>query len=98
MVGLEFLVKNWADKKGIMETGTVAGQLGKLMEEFQELEEAVALEDMEEIIDAIGDMQVVLIILAAMYGLSAQDCLEKAYNVIAKRTGKMVNGVFVKDE
>lgn len=26
-----------------------------------------------------------------------EDCIEQAYNVIKKRTGKMVNGVFVKD-
>ena len=26
-----------------------------------------------------------------------EDCLESAYNVISKRTGKMVDGVFVKD-
>jgi len=26
-----------------------------------------------------------------------QDCLESAYNVIKNRTGKMVDGVFVKD-
>lgn len=98
MVGLEALVKIWAEDKGIMNTGTVAGQLGKLYEEFQELEEAVEFEDMDEIVDAIGDMQVVLIILAAMYGLSAKDCLAKAYDVISKREGRMVNGVFVKDE
>jgi hypothetical protein len=29
--------------------------------------------------------------------LKLTDCLESAYNVIAKRTGKMVDGQFVKD-
>jgi hypothetical protein len=32
-----------------------------------------------------------------MQGLSLTECLESAYNVIAKRTGKMVDGQFVKD-
>jgi hypothetical protein len=32
-----------------------------------------------------------------MQGLELVKCLESAYNVIAKRTGKMVDGQFVKD-
>jgi hypothetical protein len=32
-----------------------------------------------------------------MQGMDLQDCLESAYNVIKNRTGKMVDGVFVKD-
>lgn len=32
-----------------------------------------------------------------LYILDFLDCVESAYNVISKRTGKMVNGVFVKD-
>ena len=30
--------------------------------------------------------------------LNLIECLESAYNVISKRTGKMVDGTFVKDE
>ena len=37
-------------------------------------------------------------ILANEYELKPLDCLEEAYNVIKGRTGKMVNGVFVKAE
>ena len=33
-----------------------------------------------------------------MQGLKLVDCLESAYNVISKRTGKMVDGQFVKDD
>jgi hypothetical protein len=29
--------------------------------------------------------------------MDLEDCLESAYNVIKNRTGKMVDGVFVKD-
>ena len=91
-------VLQWAEQKGILEHGTVYGQLTKLREEVLELEEALVNHDAHEVVDAIGDIQVVLIILAEIYGISAQDCLDKAYQVIAQRTGKMVNGVFVKDE
>jgi len=95
---LNELVLAWADEKGILETGTVQGQLGKLHEEFSELETAIAFEDMEEVADAIGDMQVVLIILAELVGMDANECLAGAYDVISQRKGEMVNGVFVKEE
>jgi len=48
--------------------------------------------------DAIGDITVTLIIQAEMQGLDFQDCLQAAYDVISKRTGKMIDGQFVKDK
>ena len=51
----------------------------------------------EEIKDALGDILVTIIIGAELQGLQLEDCLESAYNVISNRTGKMVDGVFVKD-
>lgn len=36
--------------------------------------------------------------LATKEGLESSECLEMAYNVIAKRKGKMIDGVFVKEE
>ena len=35
--------------------------------------------------------------IASYYGWTLQECLQSAYDVISKRTGKMENGVFVKD-
>lgn len=95
---LEVLVIEWAEKKGILENGSVFGQACKTMEECQELIEAVQMEDGEaEVADALGDILVTIIIQAKMQNMSLLECLEGAYNVIAKRTGKMVNGQFVKD-
>jgi NTP pyrophosphatase (non-canonical NTP hydrolase) len=48
--------------------------------------------------DGIGDCMVTLILAAEMAGMSAEECLAQAYQEIAGRTGKMVNGVFVKDK
>lgn len=48
--------------------------------------------------DAIGDIMVTLIIQAKMQGVCLGTCLHAAYNVIKNRTGKMVDGVFVKQE
>ena len=47
--------------------------------------------------DGIGDMLVTIILLAKMVDMNSVDCLQAAYDVIKKRTGKMVNGQFVKD-
>ena len=43
-------------------------------------------------------MIVVLTNLAHLGGTRIEDCIEAAYNVISKRTGKMVNGSFQKDK
>ena len=51
-----------------------------------------------EVKDGIGDMLVTIILLAKMVDMDSVDCLQEAYDVIKKRTGKMVNGQFVKDK
>ena len=51
----------------------------------------------EEIKDGIGDMVVVLTNLAELSGLTIEECIESAYEVISKRQGKMINGTFVKN-
>jgi NTP pyrophosphatase (non-canonical NTP hydrolase) len=53
--------------------------------------------DKVETKDAIGDMVVVLTNLAHLEGFTIEECIEAAYEEISKRTGKMVNGTFVKD-
>ena len=93
-------IRQWGIDKGITgENGkaTIEGQMQKLDEEHEELFHAVVKRDHEEVKDAIGDMSVVLTLLADMWGMSVEDCIDSAYDVISKRTGKMVNGVFVKD-
>jgi NTP pyrophosphatase (non-canonical NTP hydrolase) len=95
---LNDLVLGWAHDRGILDNGTVEGQMAKLQEEFDELKAALKANDREEIEDAIGDMQVVLIILADLMGMDARDALRCAYDVICQRKGKMVDGVFVKEE
>ena len=93
-MNLESLVINWAESRGIMDSGTVEGQIEKLKEEVQELLDA---KTEDEFIDAVGDIQVVLIILANMKGYTATACLASAYAEISQRTGSMINGQFVKD-
>lgn len=90
-------IRNWATAKGIYEKGDAKTQTLKLVEESGELAKAVLNNDQEEIIDAIGDCVVVLTSVAHLRNVSIEECINSAYNVIAKRKGKMINGTFVKD-
>jgi len=94
---LESAVQQWAADKGILEKATPMAQALKTLEECTELCTSINKNDKPEIIDAIGDIMVTLIIQCKMQSLSLEECLESAYNVISKRTGKMINGQFVKD-
>ena len=95
---LEALVIAWAEQKGIFSKGNPEAQCDKTFEEVTELSAAIYENNKEEIIDALGDILVTIIIQAEMQGLKLEDCLQSAYNVISKRTGKMIDGQFVKDK
>lgn len=93
-------VLQWGIEKGITGPngkGTILGQADKMIEEANETYSAVKIHDLMEVKDGIGDTVVTLILLAEMHGWTLEECLEHAYNVISKRTGKMVEGVFCKD-
>lgn len=70
----------------------------RVEEEVGEVAAALARSDKDELRDGIGDVVVTLIILAQQNGMSLDECLDQAYSEISGRTGKMVNGVFVKSE
>ena len=90
-------IRAWAKAKGIYKSGDARTQYLKLMEEAGELAEAILKNDEPEVIDAIGDMVVVLTNLAKLRGHNIEDCVTSAYNVIKSRQGSMINGTFVKD-
>ena len=90
-------IRDWAEAKGIYAKGDPKTQYIKLMEEAGEVGRAILKQDLPEIKDGIGDMVVVLTNLAELCDLSIEECVESAYEVISKRTGKMKNGTFVKD-
>lgn len=53
---------------------------------------------LHELKDGIGDTVVTLIGVCEMYGFTLEECLQQAYDVISKRTGRMEGGIFVKDK
>lgn len=77
-----------------------------LLDGIEDQDEAVK-RALEEVIDGIGDMYVTIILFTALASkltkvylnkeIDSVECLEAAYNEIKGRTGKMVDGLFVKD-
>ena len=90
------LIRKWATERGIYDKGNSHTQYVKLMEEAGELAAALLNKDAYEIKDAIGDIVVVLTNLAALEGMTIENCIDAAYKEIANRTGTMLNGTFVK--
>jgi NTP pyrophosphatase (non-canonical NTP hydrolase) len=91
-------IRNWAEQRGLYEKGDTKTQLIKLYEESGELSQALLKNNKEDIIDAIGDSVVVLTNLAHLVGTDIETCVQSAYDEISNRTGRMINGTFIKDE
>lgn len=90
------LIRNWSDERNITKGATAKDQALKGVSEFGELADAVLQNDMPKIIDGIGDVAVVLTIMAHQYGLTIEDCIQAAYDEIKDRKGVMYNGAFIK--
>ena len=91
-------IRSWSAERDILKKGDIKTQLIKLYEETGELAKAVLEKDKEEIIDAIGDSVVVLTNLAYFADTTIEECIDSAYREISNRTGKIMNGTFIKDE
>lgn len=86
----------WGREKGI---SNVSEQILKIHEEAVEIKDALKKQKGDyAIMEELGDVLVVDIILSDMLGYSPIDCLKIAYNKIEKRTGKLIDGCFVKTE
>jgi len=86
-------------KEALQKLASLAGQEILSEELLTDDPDTLDLEEdaLAEAKDGIGDMLVTIILLAKMIDMNSVDCLQAAYDVIKKRTGKMVNGQFVKD-
>ena len=92
------LIQNWAWDRNLIEGSTPNAQLHKLMEEVWELAGGVCYNNTDVMKDSIGDVFVVLTIIATQLGWSIEECVQTAYEEIKDRKGKMVDGLFVKEE
>jgi NTP pyrophosphatase (non-canonical NTP hydrolase) len=91
------LIRSWAIERGIYAQGDSKTQYIKLMEESGELAQAILKNNKADLVDAIGDMIIVLTNLAQLNGMLVESCIDSAYNEIANRKGKMINGTFAKE-
>ena len=88
-------VERWSMNKGL-DKAESSKQFLKVTEEVGEVAAALARNDKNALRDGIGDVVVTLIILAQQNDMDLEECLNCAYDEIKGRTGKMVDGVFVK--
>lgn len=92
----EELIKQWHRDRNLIDGATDKDQVCKLIQEVGELSDNVCKG--RDVSDDIGDCIVVLINIAERNGLTLEHCMSVAYNDIKDRKGKMVDGVFVKEE
>jgi len=90
-------VLDWAKPKGLLNPENAPKQFIKLAEEVGELANAILKQNKEEQKDALGDIRIVIRILAEQLGFDIDECEESAYQVIKNRKGKTINGTFIKD-
>ena len=89
-------ITQWHHDRNLIDGATDKDQVSKLLQELGELSDNVCKGN--DIRDDIDDMLVVMINILARNNLSLDECLEVAYNDIKDRKGKMVDGIFVKEE
>lgn len=90
-------IQQWAKDRGL-NTAEPDKQTIKLGEEYGELCQGMSKKNLDQVIDSIGDMYVVLVILAEQLGLSIEDCIEQAYEEVKDRRGRMIDGNYIKQE
>lgn len=90
------LIEQWHEDRNLIEGSTDKDQVLKLAQELGELSDSVCKE--KDMRDDLGDMLVVMINIMKRNNISIEECLQKAYDDIKDRKGKMVDGIFVKEE
>lgn len=90
------LVSEWANARNLVEGSTPKDQFHKLIQECAELSDNLCKN--KDAKDDIGDITVVLLIICEQLGLDFVDCLATAYFDIKDRKGKMVDGIFIKED
>ena len=90
-------VEQWSIDKDLHKANPDRQAL-KVWEESGEIAAALSRNDKEALMDGIGDTVVTLIILAQQHDMTLERCLQYAYDELKGRTGKTINGTFVKSE
>ena len=91
----EELISQWHRDRNLIDGSTDKDQYMKLIQEAGELSDSLCKG--KDIRDDIGDMIVVLINIAERNNLTLEECLERAWQDIKDRKGKMIDGIFIKE-
>lgn len=97
MNNYKYRIEEWAKDRGLDKASSKL-QMVKLMEEVGELASGINRDDIDLIKDSVGDIFVVLSVLCLQLNISFNGCIALSYNEIKDRKGKMINGIFVKEE
>ena len=89
-------VVQWHHDRNLIDGSTDKDQTLKLLQELGELSDSVCKG--KDIKDDIGDMLVVMLNITTRNGVTLSECLARAWDDIKDRKGKMVDGIFVKEE
>ena len=89
-------IMQWHEDRNLIEGSSDKDQVLKLMQELGELSDSVCKG--KDVKDDLGDMMVVMLNIMKRNSITMEACLNTAYNDIKDRKGKMVDGVFVKEE
>ena len=91
-------IADWAQARNLIEGSTPQAQFIKLAEEQGEVAECIAKGlSKDELKKELGDMLVVITILAEQHGLSTNECATAAYEKIKHRKGRMQDGIFIRE-
>jgi hypothetical protein len=89
-------VINWHQDRNLIDGSSDKDQALKLLQELGELSDSICKGG--DIKDDIGDMLVVMLNITTRNKVSLSQCLAKAWEDIKDRKGKMIDGIFVKEE
>lgn len=93
---LIYKIRQWHHDRNLIEGANDKDQLAKLIQEVGELSSSIC--EQKDVRDDIGDIIVVLINIAERNNITIAECLQQAYEDIKDRKGKMVDGIFIKEE
>jgi len=95
---VEMNIVRWAEARKIIPNSTPSTQLLKAMSELGELADATIKNDIEGVVDGVGDVMVCLVNYCALQNIDLVTCMKSAYNEIKHRKGTLLpSGVFLKE-